>query len=695
MRTKFVTLCSGDLPMRYLALLLLLVGLGAHAQEENSGTTPSGVWYRIAVPAGWQAGGPLVLYQHGFNFSEASGPPSLGPLRDVMLAEGYAVAASAYAQRGWAVFTAMQDNRELLDVFTARYGAPGEIVPFGGSLGGLLALKLAEAPDLPPVRGVYSLCPAAAGSRLWDHAVDMRLAYDVVCEGSGRLPRGAEPLPWALNLDAIPSDIDDLQNQVEVLRALIPLNQCTGVNLPEPLRSSGMKRRLAQLMAVAGTDDENFFITNMAYAIYALGDLVRAPDKLGGRNAMSTRGVTYADPAVEAGIARIDADPLAAMELRWRSDVSGAIGSAKVLSLHTSDDQLVVPANQDVLRRRLPAGQLTSAIVAEDTPTHCGFTEVEGRAGWEALREWMRSGVQPQPADLQRLCQTMSVAGVEGQCRFDAQASVPALDSVIPPRPAAAVPDAHYSGLWFDPARAGEGAFLEILDGTRAQIYFYTYPGTGVPGEQAWLYGVGQVVAGGIVFDQITRPVRTAAPGGGNRFVHQPWGRIQISFESCDRGRMRWEGPDGWGTGEVPLTRLSSLEGMACGSTNAAPAQTSGAWFDPAYTGSGFLIQQLGNGRSWVGWFDAGANGAQTWAENTIEPGVSPLVLYRRVGTRFGADFDIRQLIPTPWAEVTLQVSCGDRGSARVQVRSGPSAPASDFDLSRLTRPAGLPACTP
>lgn len=682
--------------MRYLVLLLLLVGLAAHAQEETSGTTPSGVWYRIAVPAGWQAGGPLVLFQHGFNFSEADGPPSLGPLRDVMLSEGYAVAASAYAQRGWAVFTAIEDNRELVDVFTARFGAPGEIVPFGGSLGGLLALKIAEAPGFPPVRGVYSLCPAAAGSRLWDHALDMRLAYDVVCAGSGRLPQGSEPLPWALDLDDIPSDLDDLGNQVEVLRALIPLNQCTGVNLPEPLRSSGMKQRLAQLMAVAGTDDENFFVTNMAYAIYALSDLVRAPDKLGDRNAMTTRGVTYADPAINAGIARIDADPLAALELRWRSDVRGAIGSAKVLSLHTSDDQLVVPANQDVLRQRLPADQLTSAIVAEQAPTHCGFTEVEGRAGWESLREWMRSERQPRVDDLQALCQTMQVAGVPGECRFDAAATVPALDSVIPPRPVAATPDARYSGLWFDPARAGEGIYLEILDAGRAHLYFYTYPGQGVPGEQAWLNAVGQVVGGGIVFDEVTRPVRTAMAGGGNAFVHQPWGRIQISFDSCDRGHMRWEGPEGWGTGEVPLTRLSALEGLSCESVGTAPpAQTSGAWFDPAFTGSGFLVQQLGNGRSWIGWFDAGANGVQTWAENTIEPGVSPLVLYRRVGTRFGAGFDPQQLIPTPWADVALQVSCGDSGSAQVQVRSGQPTPASQFDLIRLTRPAGLPGCTP
>jgi hypothetical protein len=266
---------------------------------------------------------------------------------------------------------------------------------------------------------------------------------------------------------------------------------------------------------------------------------------------------------------------------------------------------------------------------------------------------------------------------------------------VIPPRPSALPPDARYSGLWFDPERAGEGIHLEILDADRAQLYFYTYPGEGVAGEQAWLSAGGQIVPGGIMFDQVTRPLRTVAADGTTTFVHQPWGRMQLSFESCDRGHLRWQGPPGWGTGEVPLIRLSALQGLGCDSTEPPPPQTSGAWFDPALTGSGFLVQQLGNGRSWVGWFDAGTDGVQSWAENTIEPGVSPLVLYRRVGTRFGAGFDRDQLVPVQWGEVALQISCGDDGVAQVQPRPGQPAPATHFDLIRLTRPAGLPGCTP
>ncbi len=421
------------------ALFCLLSAAPARAgMQEYTGTLPSGAWYHIAVPDGWQAGDAVVLYEHGLDFSVPDDPPGLGPLADVQLAEGYAVAATSYRQMGWAMFTAVADNRELLQRFGELAGAPGEIVPFGGSLGGLIALKLAEARGLPPVKGVYALCPAAAGSRAWDTAIDLRLAYDVVCENAGDLPTGDEPLPWAVNLDRIPADLGDFSDQVTLAEALVPLNQCTGINLPPYLRNDAMQQRLDRLMAFAHITDEEFFLTNMAYAIYVTADLVRAPDKLGGANPFTTTGVDYgSDAGIDAAIARISADPQAALRLRQASDFLGDVGDARVLSMHTSQDQLVIPSNQEFVRAALPADQATIAIVAEDAPTHCGFTQAEALAGWEALREWKDGAAQPDVADLQQRCEAL--AGDEGtdSCRFDPDAEVAPFDSLVRPRPKA------------------------------------------------------------------------------------------------------------------------------------------------------------------------------------------------------------------------------------------------------------------
>jgi hypothetical protein len=421
-----------------LILWLLLAISPAHAATRvYSGIAPSGAWYRLEVPQAWHAGDAVVLFQHGFDLKPASNPPALGPLRDVMLAEGYAVAATSYRQRGWALFTAIADNRELLELFTQQVGAPGEIVPFGGSMGGLIALRLAETRNLPPVRGAYALCPAAAGARLWDAAIDLRLAWDVVCRDAGDLPRGDEPLPWALNLDLVPDDLGDLGDDDGVARAHVALNRCTGVNLPPYLRNDAMQQRLDELMAFTHITDEHFFITNVGYASFVLADIVRAPDKLGERNPFTTAGVDYSsDATIDAGIARLVADPAAAFALHAASDFRGDVGNVKIVSMHTSRDQLVIPGNQDFVRDRVPPAQRVIAIVDEDSPSHCGFSEAEGVAGWEALRTWKDGAPQPDVADLQRQCVDYAASGlVDGPCRFDPDAEITPFDAIVRPRP--------------------------------------------------------------------------------------------------------------------------------------------------------------------------------------------------------------------------------------------------------------------
>jgi hypothetical protein len=285
---------------------------------------------------------------------------------------------------------------------------------------------------------VYALCPAAAGARLWDSAIDLRLAYDVVCEGAGELEHGAQPLPWAFNLDMIPDDLGDLSNDTTVLRTLVDVNRCTGVNLPPYLRNDAMQRRLDELMAFTSLTDEHFFVTNIGYSTFVLSDIVRDPDKLDAHNPFTTVGVDYgSDPDIDAGIARISADPAAAAALHASSDFTGPVGTAKVISMHTSRDQLVIPGNQDFVRAAVPANQLVSAIVDEDEPTHCGFTDAEGAAGWEALRAWVGGAPQPQVDDLQQQCSSLVSSGlVDGPCRFDADAQVVPFDDIVRPRTA-------------------------------------------------------------------------------------------------------------------------------------------------------------------------------------------------------------------------------------------------------------------
>lgn len=460
--------------LRYVTFVVGLLALALTPlarPAEFSGELSSGAWYHVEIPDGWQPGDTLVLYQHGLDFTPPSNSPGLGPLRDVMLAEGYAVAASSYQERGWALFTAMDDNRDLLAKFESLAGgAPGEVVPFGGSMGGLTALKLAEADGFPPVKGVYALCPAAGGARLWDAGIDLRLAFDAVCgpDGAGSFPEGDPPMPWALNLSDIPNGLSDFFDYADLIPVLVPLEQCTGVNLPPALRNDAMQRRLDQLMRFAHITDENFFVTNIAYATFALSDLVRAPEKLDGHNPFTTAGVDYSsDPEIAANILRIRAEPAAAEELHAVSDFHGDVGAAKIISMHTSEDQLVPPADEEFVSNQVPADQRTIAIVDEDTPTHCGFTDAEGLAGWEALRAWKDGAPQPDVADLQQTCEMLvSSEGITGPCRFDPDPAIVPFDDIVRPRPAGAAGQPGHSHH-AEPARTPVPSHTRASEGAR------------------------------------------------------------------------------------------------------------------------------------------------------------------------------------------------------------------------------------
>ena len=123
----------------------------------------------------------------------------MGPLAAVQLGEGYAVAASSYRMRGWALFKTSDDLTELYDVFVKSFGVPQQVIVTGASLGGIVTAAALERAEIGNVVGALSLCGALAGSRNWDGALDARLVYDVLCDAVpfAAIQGGAEGLPLA------------------------------------------------------------------------------------------------------------------------------------------------------------------------------------------------------------------------------------------------------------------------------------------------------------------------------------------------------------------------------------------------------------------------------------------------------------------------------------------------------------------
>jgi hypothetical protein len=260
------------------------------------------------------------------------------------------------------------------------------------------------------------------------------------------------------------------------------------------------------------------------------------------------------------------------------------------------------------------------------------------------------------------------------------------------PAPTAQPVDARYSGQWYDPARNGEGIALEVLDGGHALLYMFTYPPPGEAGQQAWLIGIGDVLGNGIEFTDVQRG--SLVPGGTLQSSH--WGRIGLVFDDCNNGHMRWDGPSDWGSLEVPITRITALDSLSCSAapTTQAPAQISGAWFDPKYNGNGFVFEQLDTQHAAVIWFGFDASGNQVWLSGVATQGSAGFAttFYQPTGPRFGSGYDPAAFNPQPVGSMSqLLVNCA-AGSA--SVGGIPGLPASvNLDLSRITFPAGLMPC--
>jgi len=196
--------------VRIIALLVTLLGLtgAASADQVVDGRIGPGALYRLVVPTDdptdptdvpWN--GNLLLYAHGF--VSALEPVPLPPDGELLVSlfapQGYAVAVSSFSENGWAVKDGAQRTQQLLGIFTSKFGAPSRIYIGGGSMGGLIAIKLAEEhPDW--FDGMLLACPVSGGARAQaDYQAHVRALFDVFYPGvlpgdAGNAPAVVDPI---------------------------------------------------------------------------------------------------------------------------------------------------------------------------------------------------------------------------------------------------------------------------------------------------------------------------------------------------------------------------------------------------------------------------------------------------------------------------------------------------------------------
>jgi hypothetical protein len=721
---------------RLLSVLLLLLPIATVSAEQRfeGELADAKGRFSIELPAGWQPGDRLIIFNRGLTMQQPAqlAFPRTAPnvqAREYWLEQGYGLAAGSYSSRGWALLDIEREQRALLAEFRRRAGEPGEILIVGGSLGGLVSLRTAEAffAEGVEVAGVYSLCPALAGARTWDAALDIRLLFDAVCPDD-RLPSGSQHLRWVIDYAMIPDSINDPEQIDEIIAQIamgeiaVKIARCTGLFLPSWwLPSPGQLARRARLKELIGIETDHFLRTNLAYAIYVAADLIQAPEKLAGHNPLDNTEVDYGDADINARILRVERDPLAAVKLRAQSDPTGRIGNARVLALHTERDELLVPEHLQVLQQLdLPERQLAMALVGEEAPAHCKFSPAEFRAGFDGLRRWIDHDEKPDPARLDALCaQARGDLGQDQRCAFQSTEAIGDLDARIRPRGLELEPvTRHHSGAWFDPDYDGEGAIIEILDGGQhAVVSWYSYPASSEAGEQTWIIGLGRISEDGI-------HVGEARQYHGARFGQHAfdpddveeriWGEFTFWFDGCGSGeehpgglgvgRLRFAGPPEYGSGERRLLQLTGNVATPQLCPGAPPASQphpqsrySGSWFrGPEAPGEGLQLQVGGDGRAIAIWYSYDPQGRPAWmigsAMLAADTDSWVIPLQRPRGTRFGNAFDPAQVQRPDWGELRITFTGCDTAQLR-WTSSEPGWSDGEIALARLTRPAGLPAC--
>ena len=174
----------------------------------------NGAPYRIRVPAVWN--GTLLVWVHGYR-DKADHPgeidnrtadlaPSVA-LEAPLLAQGYALAGSAFKDNGWAIEEGLKDTKNLVTFFRDTIAIPDYTILGSASFSTLIAYD-----SMSKFGGLYdgaiTACGAGAGAtRTWDSTADLLIAYGTVF--------GAPP-SWGTAADVR----DDLDFETEVLPKL-------------------------------------------------------------------------------------------------------------------------------------------------------------------------------------------------------------------------------------------------------------------------------------------------------------------------------------------------------------------------------------------------------------------------------------------------------------------------------------------
>jgi pimeloyl-ACP methyl ester carboxylesterase len=354
--------------------------------------------YIIEVPPRWN--GRLAMWAHGYRGASTVltvDPPGFG-LRQKLLDQGFAWAASSYYANTYDVKAGVLGTRDLAKHFHKLVGKPTDTFIVGASMGGhVIGRSLEQFPGF--YKGALPLCGALGDHELFDYILDYNLVAQAV---SG--------------IHAWPAPDDYLSAVVPRIQAELGL---TGVPNERGAqfvsivtnRSGGPRPGAAQ--AFAFWKDFLFGL-----ATTASGDSLAANPGQIATNA-TTRYEPNAPVDVNRSVERVLPQNLKARLTPKLTEVPRIAGrpTAPVLSLHGLGDMFVPFSMEQIYARdvdRNDRGHLL-AQRAIRTINHCEFSPTEVGTAWDDLVTWADTGRRP-AGDL--VDDPAVVAAPDYGCRF-------------------------------------------------------------------------------------------------------------------------------------------------------------------------------------------------------------------------------------------------------------------------------------
>lgn len=406
------------------------------------GVRPSGAGYRIEVPETWN--GMLVMYAHGYRGEGEEltvGNPSI---RQHLLDEGYAWAASSYSTNYYDVRTGVEDTNELALAFNdiaedngRPLPAPTKIYIMGGSMGGHVTAAAIEeetyrtANNKVQYNGAVPMCGVVGDTFEFQYLAQVTMAAQHFAHMVN---------PDAPPLTAIPATNFDVNAINDVVWDTPPSISSLGVLSEEGEKMQALVRNLS-----GGQRP----IADIGFRTYYWGVVMGTGGRGGDVNGIlagnltGNAGVTYQfdnfppltseEQAFNDTILRVEGNPAAnglrSDGLRWIPVINGEF-NIPVVSLQGLGDLYVPFRHGQLYRERAEANGNGGWLVqrAIRSPGHCDYTLEEQETAFDDMINWEQNSIVPDGDDF---LDPATVANDDFGCQFSSDRA--GLPSCTPP----------------------------------------------------------------------------------------------------------------------------------------------------------------------------------------------------------------------------------------------------------------------